>query len=133
PVYPGGRKKRSGVVSPYPYPKGHPTPFSLLSPFFSGPTVCRWHRLVLAVRSRDRCPARRCDAAEHAEHGEVPRIRGQQGREAGLLVGGGEERVQQSLPTQRELPQPGQELPHGGVVGEHPHHVARRPPLLGKA
>jgi hypothetical protein len=40
------------------------------------------------------------------------------------------DRVQQSLSSQGELIQPGEELAGRGIVGEYAHDLGRRPPLL---
>ena len=52
--------------------------------------------------------------------------------DAGLLVGRGQQRIEEPFAAQEKLLQPGEKLPGRGVIGEHAHDFTRRPPLLGK-
>ncbi len=88
------------------------------------------NQMVVASRSRIRGGGFRYDARECAEHGEVGRVGREEGLDAGLEVGCGEKRVQQSLASQRELSQPAEKLLCGGIVRENLHDIACCPPLF---
>src|SRR5207247_3634807 len=100
------------------------------------PSPCPSSRRARAWSQPRRFPSRegylRRDAPECAEYTEVGWIGRQERLDAGLPVSRGQQRVQQSLPAQRELLQPGEKLRRRAVVGEHTQDFARGPPLLGQ-
>lgn len=107
----------------------HENAFNEVGSPFSPFRIVRRQAPSTRLKVRGGCFRR--NAGKGAEYGKIAWIRGQEGLDSRLEVGGGKKRVEQPFSAQRELLQLSQELPSRGGGGKDENDVACSPPLFG--